>query len=267
MAPSRNARGLLLDLGAPQGAGGPVPSGPSTPTNLPPGSLFSDAATIQDVDGGVVLPGDDGEWVTFGVVEEMDGAEKFTKVWDVGWEGPSGAEDQDMAGRWAPTGDNRQWLVRMNAGGSLQVYISSDGLSQANKETISSAIPEDGSRVKWAVVFDGTLGGFRLKVFRDIGGGWEDFGWDTESGAMPSSIVNLSSGAGDERLGNSETSGESLNATVYTHASVIGQAYTVEDLEAMDWNDGLSLLDWDRVYYFNDNLGDQADNTPGVFET
>lgn len=243
--------------------------------DLPEGSLFTDSITTQDQASAVVLPGDGSEWVNFGNQTEINGATKFTKVWRAQWRGDA---QERFHGRHDGPGGKFGWLFRHNnLLGEMSFMISGNGTRYAAFK--KSALLEALNTWTVAIVYDGSLGGTdgidRLKVYRDTGSGFGQLTWNElflGSGAteVPTSVV--AHGSLDELMGRYVGGGgQDWDGYVYTHASVIGVAMDATELDAYPWTNEASFTaeqrnDWDRLYFFQGNLGDQLNAAPGVFE-
>lgn len=249
-----------------------TPTPPGDSIELPDGALFTDSITTQDATGGVVFPGSDLEWATFGDQKELDGATKFTKVWDLEWANTP-STNEGWAGRYEPGTNDRQWCIRVNVSGDVEVFLSQNGTDYAALKTATFTMTA--ARVKIAIAYDGSLGGTnginRIKLYRDLGAGFSELPFSggqvfISRTDVPPNLDTPADGT-EERMGNTLAgSTDSFNGIVYGYLSVVGQAYNAVELDAMNL-DAPSSADWDRFYPLNTDLRDTLGGIHGVFTT
>lgn len=259
----RIGRKHRMDLPLRESGGDPVPAD----------ALFENSGVTQDVDSALVLD-PTVEYVSFGDVTDWNGLTAFTIVWRFKPSSFSGT--RVIHARWSQNPDpERQILFRQENGSELNAIISQTGSDIAALRSPAFAL--QANDWMYGIAYDGSLGGTnglnRLRPLRKRGvaNPWEDIGWSSTffNGRtdVPTQLHTINDvpetlgrradlievGAGGEHR---------LMLVKY------GQKYSPAELEAMNlYSEPVGEPNWDRGYYYDDDLSDAISGVFGSFVT
>lgn len=259
----RIGRKVRSDLPQRESGGEPVPAD----------ALFENSGVTQDVDSALVLD-PTVEYVSFGNVTDWNALTAFTIVWRFKPDTISG--DRVIHSRWSVNPDpERQILFRMQNGSELNALISQTGSDYAALR--SPGFTVQANDWMYGIGYDGSLGGVngldRLRPLRKrgVGNAWEDVGWSNTFFNLRSDVPTQLHTINDlpEILGRRADLVETGAGGEHRLMLVkYGQKYTPAELDAMNlYSEPVGEPNWDRGYYYDDDLSDAISGVFGSFVT
>lgn len=254
------------------GSGGGAPD----PDGLTADNLFSASSVTQDVPGAVKFPGGDAEYVSFGNVTAWDGATSFSLLYRVRPE-INQNDDMYLAGRYNAPPNRRQWYVRLNDDGSIELAVSGNGTNYGSYKTALD-IADFGVWNDLFFTWDGSNSADEVDLWvrNDTYATWTEVAIPFFFGTDNLAQLGTLGTATDELLGNALGGGaghDSFTGEVAFVAYAVNAVRTPAEVTAMgDLSRAPGFLDdtqeglWDRLYYLPDHLGDYGPGqVHGVF--